>query len=189
LVENIFKYTKLSDHAFTQMQKRFPDKAKNRQAAETYVLHLLKNSEYIGIVCSEFEEEDVHMYSYKSTIVILVNLSYTKVVTLYDVEEKDITDYIPFRPKIEKIYKTEFRKLHRTERSLLRKIESTSIKNDMEIGILRYKKFKTRSQNVKKECDSRIKKLEEEKKSLDSELKKTKRIKMKVAFALATKRY
>ncbi|MNH66485.1 hypothetical protein D3C73_185160 [compost metagenome] len=178
----------LSSHAWDRIQERFPTYGKNKKMAADYVRSLLKSSEYIGIVPSN-EGFDSHMYVFNHEIAIHISsMDESTVTTIYKVE-RDSRKHIDFRCKIEDIYKREFRKTHRLELAKRRRIEFVKAKNEAEIANLKYRKLKTRSQNVRNECDTRIVELQQEIEMMDEDIKSIQAAKRNIAYALASNNF
>ncbi|MET3209639.1 UNVERIFIED_CONTAM: hypothetical protein ABIC26_002586 [Paenibacillus sp. PvR008] len=181
------KNIELSTHAFERIQERFPAVSKNKRTATDYIRGLLKSSEYIGILPDKCGR-DAHMYVYNNSIAIHTNIDTHLVATVYEIE-RDNREHIPFRDKIKDIYKKEFRKLHRFEFSRRKKLELAKAKNEAEVAALKYKKVRTRSENVRKECDDKIANLEYEILLMTNEIKDAQIAKKNIAYAIATNNF
>ncbi|PZT52208.1 hypothetical protein [Paenibacillus silvae] len=177
----------ISQHSFIRVQERYPNFGKNKRAATEYIRSLLKTAEYIGIV-PDNEGVDGHMFSYAKKIAIYLNMEGNLVTTLYDIE-RDNREHISFRDKVVDFYKKELRKIHRSEMAKRKKAEELSIKYEAEIAVLKYKKYKTRSENVRIECDNLIESLENELATINKDIKDTQSEKRHIAIAIATNNF
>ncbi|RPK31739.1 hypothetical protein EDO6_02366 [Paenibacillus xylanexedens] len=70
-----------------------------------------------------------------------------------------------------------------------KKAEELSIKYEAEIAVLKYKKYKTRSENVRIECDNLIASLENELAAINKDIKETQSEKRHIAIAIATNNF
>lgn len=177
----------ITQHAYDRIGERFPNAAKNKISALNFTRNMLKSSEYIGIVADK-EGADSHMYSYNHDIAIHISIDCEAIKTIYKID-RDNRTFLSFRNSIEDIYKKEFRKIHRAELAKRRKLEYIKVKNEAEIASLKFRRHKTRSENVKKECDDLIAKLQREISEIQSEIKHAQTAKRNIAFALATNNF
>lgn len=177
----------ISQHAFVRVQERYPNFSKNKRNATEYIRSLLKTAEYIGVV-PDNEGVDSHMFSYANKTAIFLNIEGNLVTTMFEIE-RDNRRFISFRDKVADFYKKEFRKIHRSEMAKRKKVEELTIRYQAEIAVLKYKKFKTRSDNVRIECDNLIANLENELADAYKEIKDTQSEKRHIAIAIATSNF
>lgn len=177
----------ISNHTFERMQERFPSYSKNKKEATNHIRYLLKNSEYIGVV-PDNEGSDGHMFAYDNKIAIYTDMSGGIVTTIYEID-RDNRQHISFRTKVKEIYKKEFRKMHRLEQTKRKKVELVRLKNEAEIAVLKYKRYMTRSNNVKKDCNEKIAALQSEITNIKNEVKMIQSEKRHVAIAIATNNF
>jgi len=183
-----YKNAKLSDHAFKRIQERYPKYANTKNSALNWVLSMLDQSDYIGMITSIEDGSDVHMYVFNKKTSIYLSPNFNTVITLFELDERPL-DKIPFRDEIENRYRTKLRVIHRSEVKLRRKVEDLTLKYEMEIGILKYKKYKARTDKVKKECDAKILELQ---KTIEEETRKLIGIRKDIkdiAYAIAVKKF
>lgn len=181
------KNIELTTHAFERVQERFEDYGKNKKMATDYVKKLLRSSEYIGLI-SDRDGVDADFYVYNNEIAILIRPNTTLVATIYSID-RDNRQSIGFRDKVVDLYKKELRKTHRLEMARRRKVEFIEAKNEAEIAILKFKRLTTRSENVKKECNNKIAKLQNEIWNYKKEIKDIQTQKRNIAFAIATNNF
>ncbi|MEJ3719290.1 hypothetical protein WGM54_14820 [Paenibacillus polymyxa] len=181
------KNIELTAHAFERVQERFEDYGKNKKMATDYVKKLLKSSEYIGLI-SDKDGVDADFYVYNNEIAILIRPNTTMVATIYSID-RDNRQSIGFRNKVVELYKKELRKIHRLEIARRRKTEVLEAKNEAEIAALKYKRLRTRSENVKKECNNIIANLHNEIWNMKKEIKDIQAQKRNIAFAIATNNF
>lgn len=110
---------------------------------------------------------------------------FTSKVKYPEINKKE-KNKLSFRNNIINIYKKELRKTHREQLATKRKLEYITVKNEMEIANLKYRKYKTRSENVKKECDLKIKSLQQEILNFENKVKELQAVKRQIAFAVAS---
>ncbi|QNR65364.1 hypothetical protein IAQ67_15830 [Paenibacillus peoriae] len=160
---------------------------KIKKMATDYVKKLLRSSEYIGLI-SDRDGVDADFYVYNNEIAILIRPNTTLVATIYSID-RDNRQSIGFRDKVIDLYKKELRKTHRLEFARRRKSEILEAKNEAEIAALKFKRITTRSENVKKECNNKIAKLQNEIWNYKKEIKDLQTQKRNIAFAIATNNF
>lgn len=180
------KNIELSDHAYERLRERFPNEAKNKQSATNFTRSVLKNSKYIGILPDQFGV-DAHLYVYKSEIAFHIALDVPVLKTVYTIDKQKPIP--PFHDKIVKMYNTEFRKLQRKELAIKRKLKYIVAECEAQIASLKLRKLKTRSDNVKSECESEIVKLNNQIWAINQSLKEVQIKKREIAFVIATENY
>lgn len=174
------KKLRVSDHAVQRIIERF--NCKNEQEAINYVKSRFNNARYIGVTTCE-QGHRSYMYCIGS-IGIFVSMDLLHIKTVVNLESHG--HYDGLKEKIEQMYLKEFRKADRSERSKNKRLEYIRLKNDAEIATLKYRAYKTRSHNVKNECESLIVKLQNEIRQCEYDIKNAESNKRKIARAIAT---
>ncbi|ALS22105.1 hypothetical protein [Paenibacillus naphthalenovorans] len=174
------KNIRLTTHAHERIEERF--KIKDKTSALNHVKSLLGRAKYIGEIVGE-DGNRSHMYT-ADKIAIHINLDLTAILTVYPIDSHG--QYFGLKEKVKNLYEKEFRKVDRIERSMLRRMEHLKLKTEAEISALKYRKYKTRSKNVKEECEKMIANLNNQVNDLDLKIKNIQNNKREIARAYAT---
>lgn len=178
--EIIVKKMRMSDHAIERALERFECKDKNE--AIHYVKTRLGRAKYIGeTTCDQGFRS--HMYAIEG-VAIYVSLDLDIIKSIVNLDSWG--HYDELRPTIEKMYFKEFRKADRYEQTKINKLQFLRLKNEAEIAHLKFRIFKTRSKNVRSECETMIVKLQNEIKECEIEIKQIETKKRQIARAIAT---
>lgn len=171
------KQISLSEHAFTRCKERLNLKDKN--SALGTIRGYLRKSKRIGQVTSEDGKPSI-LYTYQS-VGIYLSMDLQEVRT---VVKHDRLRYSPLRQKVFEMYHKEFRKLGRSEKARIKKLEIAKLEADCEISDLKLRIHKTRSQAVKAACQAHINAIQQHLDDLSNEIKEIQDAKRQVAKSL-----
>lgn len=153
------KELKLTSHAVSRIEERF--KTKGHSAALQLCKSLLGKAQYLGETQSE-DGGKAYTFGVDGVAIYISIEDPTLVKSVVPVRERS---YIPkdeerkeilLRPQLIKLYRTELNKCSRMEKSRNKKYMELEIKSELEIAQLKYRAYKSRSANVKKECNMKI---------------------------------
>jgi len=175
------KRLRLTDHAKLRLKEKF--NMSDEVVALNFIKSNLGGAKYIGITTCELGEQSYMFTANKLAIYIALDLIAVKtIVKLNDTG----SHYSGLINKINLLYKKEFGKIERLENSIIKKFNYIKVKSEMEIACLRYKKFKTRSKELKLECDRNIVDQLKLVSDYEAELKKVQTDKREIARAMST---
>lgn len=177
----ILKDISLSEHAYMRTKERLNLSNTSKEHALNAVKSLLSRATYIGEQKCERGEKS-YMYTCDG-FAIYLGLDMKTVKSIVKITVKG--HYTKLEPKIKELYDKELRKKGREERAKNRKMEHLKIKSELEIAQLRYRKFRTRSHNVKIDCENKIRSIEENIKSQEEELSEVQKDIRKLTQVLA----
>jgi hypothetical protein len=156
----------LSDHGYERAVERLELKYKDRNSVLGFLRKVLKEAICLGEVLDEDENWSV-LYA-KNRIAIYLSLDLKTIITVNRFEN---VTFEPIKEKLKGLCEKELRKLRRKERCLVRRNERELLKCKVELAELDLRAYKTRSNNVRKQCKERKKEIEKYIADMEKELK------------------
>jgi hypothetical protein len=176
------KELQITEHAALRAMERF-EHVKNSKEALNYCKQIMNNAKYIGLTTAKEGDGDNHYFT-KDKIAIFISTDLKTIKSIVPVDTHG--HYPPLKTKIENLYKKELRKTERNEQATKRKLEHEKYRVEAEIGVLKYRAYRTRSKTVKELCKSEIVKLQKQIDILENDLKSHQMNKRELARAMAT---
>lgn len=157
------KQINMSDHAYKRAAERLNLKDKN--VALGHIRSALRRGKRIGHVTSEDGKLSV-LYAHGRTGIYLT----PDLKTVVTVTKHEVVTYEPLKHKLVSLHEKELRKLTRTEQARLRYLTDLKHDCDVEIAELKRRIHKTRSRNVKLQCEIRIKAIKQSIEEYENEI-------------------
>jgi len=175
----------LSNHYMRRLNERFP-KIKDPRG---YTIEAIVKGSYNGITTDKDRNSYCLCFTYENNLFFLAADDLRTMVTVYELEENHLafpsnTEYQKnFNLKIKSFYDKEIRKLDRKLKALNRKLEEFKHISDVECSQLRLRQYKTRSKNVKLECEAKITNIKLKQATYEREITEIEKCKLKVIKA------
>lgn len=175
----------LSNHYMRRIKERLP----HIKDPRSYTVEAIVKGRYNGITTDKDKNSYCHCFSYGDELLFLSVDDMKTMVTIYEPCETSLsipsdTDYQKsFNLRIKGFYDTEIRKLDRKLNSLKKKLEEYKHVSDVECSQLQLRKYKTRSKNVKLECEAKITNIRLQLNTYEKEIDEIEKCKLKVIKA------
>jgi len=157
-----FATIKLSSHAYKRANERF-NMDENR--APGYFRDVLRKAKRIGLHKDKYGNDSV-VYAY-GRIAVYVEPDLSEIKTV--LKQHSIV-YEPIKSTVAELHAKELRKIERTERARIRKLEQEELKANVEIASAKLRMHKTRSESVRMACQAHINGIEQYIEQLKSEI-------------------
>ena len=173
---------KVSDHCIKRARERLNWKNLN----DTHILGnlraMLRKSIYIGKIVTEEERKISYMFANdRRAIYLSENLEFIVTVIVHDV-----VTYAPLKDELLKSHQKEMRKITRKEKAKLKKLDDLKHDCAIEVAILKRRLKRTRSENVKQVCKTRIKAINKTIEDYENEIKQIQNEKRHIARSMVS---
>lgn len=169
----------MSDHAYQRMSERFGIKEKTQALGR--VREWLREGHKVGLVTDE-NGKDAILYAFgRNAVYLSLDLS-----TVLTVKREEHVTYKPIKNRLYEMHRKEFNKLDRLEKRKIKRKNLEQLRVNAEISHLEYRKAKTRSENVRVYCDTRIAELKNYINKLKNEIRSIKAEKNQVANSMVS---